>query len=107
MVLKVMVPDLNGLWGATSALYHSPFFEGGGGGVEGGKRIATCMIPRNSLFKNDPILCALRVKQNVARFEAWNSLQMNETYFVIATVSFTQVQMACKASSSSMYCMAQ
>ena len=46
---------------------------GGGGGVEDGKGIATCMIPGNSYFKNNPILCALRVKQNVPRFEAWNS----------------------------------
>ena len=84
-----------------------PALKEGGGGVEDGMGIATCMIPGNSLFKNDPILCALRVKQNVARFEAWNSLQMNETYFVMATVSFTQVRMACKASRSSIYCMAQ
>ena len=43
--------------------------------MEDGKGIATCMIPGNSYFKNDPVLCALRVKQNAPRFEARISLQ--------------------------------
>ena len=84
-----------------------PALKEGGGGVEDGKGIATCMIPGNSHFKNNPKLCALRVKQNAPRFEARISLQMNETYFVMATLSFTQFRMACKASRSSIYCMAQ
>ena len=70
MVLRVIVPELRG---ATPALYHSPCFEGRGGG-EDGKGVATCTVPGNSYFKNNPKLSALRVKQNIPRFEAQNSL---------------------------------